>query len=158
MLTLTDVTDIKHLSETAITAINPNRCVPDPRARHIWFSSGLCLTSPFVFFQYQTFCTAPLPEHIRSCTAVLIKWVSDEILWSCSKLKSCLLMNNFVCYVPSRLWTLGTASCTDCHRRAGVAGPDHRLLKAADAGVLSLHGGPKRPRQRESFKCKTPHC
>lgn len=94
--------------------------------------------------------SGPVPQSLSS-------EYQTRSFWSCSKLKSCLLINDSVYYVPSRLWTLGTASCTDCHRRAGVAGPDHRLLKAADAGVLSLHGGPKRPRQRESLTCKTPN-
>lgn len=57
-------------------------------------------------------------------------------------------ISGFVC-TASRLRAPGTSSCTNCHCSTSVAGPDHRLLEATDAGVLSLHGGPERPRQCE---------
>lgn len=116
--------------------------------------AAFCLASCrllFFVFQYQTFCTASLSKHIRSCTTVFNKWVQSKNhqIPSPTPIKMFLVLEQF-CGDPPRLRTLGTSCCTDCHCCARVAGPNHCLVEAADARVLSLHGGPKRPRHCES--------
>lgn len=147
-----------HPQETFVRGANIFQWIRTTK-QFILSAAAFRLTWPLVFFfQYKTFCTASLPNHIRSCTADLNKWVQGKKKSfrppPPKKKKVSLFLNNFLCD-PPRLRTLGTSSCTDCHCCARVAGPDHRLVEAADAGVLSLHGGPKRPRQCESETYRT---
>lgn len=91
MLTLTGVT----LRRLLLRGANIFQWIRTTK-QFILSAAAFRLTWPLVFFfQYKTFCTASLPNHIRSCTADLNKWVQGKKKNPLEKKKSFPVLEQF---------------------------------------------------------------
>lgn len=157
MLTLTDVTDIKHLSETAI---NPNRCAPDPRARHIWYCSAVACVSPHRSFSssikpfaqppYPSI-SGPVPQSLSSEYQTRSFGVAQNWKVACSLIILCVTCHPG--YEPLAPPPAPTATAVPVWQDRTIASSKLRMLEYS--AFMEVQRDPDNVSQK--FTCKTPH-